>query len=246
MQYFQYSTMADFRDPDQDRVMSYLRDDLAGRRLLANFMLHAGPKVEEMVTVTFLHTEVVRSAVRPALLQGSSYPVDMVMVPDGDSETCRILTEFLYGDRNNALLVSAAQAAIVGNVLTNLLGVSSSEYLHEIVIESPDNSAAMVTSGYGSPPFSPSSPSVVSALQKIAIGSPIPSRPPAGAVMLQEEVVELLQEEEVLEHLQEGGTVELLQEGGTVELLRESGTVEAKHELKQSGKEQQQVLEIKL
>ena len=227
--------------------MTYLRADMAGRRLLANFMLHAGPQVEEMVTVTFVHTEVVRSAVRPALLQDCSYPVDMVMVPDGDSETLQILTEFLYGDRNNALLVSAAQAAIVGNVLTNLLGVSSSEYLHEIVIESTDNfpPTAPVTSGYGSPPFSPSPTSIVSALQDIAIGSPIPSRLPAGAVVLQEEVVELLQEKEVVEQLQEGGTVELLQEGGTVELLQEGGMVEPKPEMELIGKEQHQVLEIK-
>ena len=110
--------------------MTYLRADLAGGRLLANFMLHAGTQVEEMVTVTFMHTKVVRSAVRPALLQNCSYHVNMVMVPDGDNETLQILTEFLYGDRNNTFLVSAAQAAIVGNVLTNLLGVFSSEYLH--------------------------------------------------------------------------------------------------------------------
>ena len=35
---------------DPDRVMDYLRGDLAGGRHLATFMLHAGPQMEEVIT----------------------------------------------------------------------------------------------------------------------------------------------------------------------------------------------------
>ena len=167
-----------------DRVMDYLRGDLVGPRRLTSFMLHAGSKVEEVITsVTLLHAEVVRSVVRPALMQSSMNPVDMVMVPDGDFESMKIIKEFLYGDGDSALIIPAAQAAIVGNALSNLLGVSTSEFLQEIVVYSPNLSTPtqILTSGFGSPPFSPSPPPTVSALKDIAIGSPIPttSSPPA-------------------------------------------------------------------
>ena len=228
--------MADFIDSDQDRIMNYLRDDLAGRRHLATFMLHAGPQMEEVITsVSLVHAEVARSAVRPALLQNSIHPVDMVMVPDGNAETLQIITQFLYGDGSSALLVSAAQAGIVGNVLTNLLGVPTHEFLQEIVFESIDPTA-IVLSETNSPPFSPSPPRP---LQNTSIGSPIPmsSRPPPGIVAMQflegdgvelsqQEgyLVDLLQEENVEERVVEVVEVEVVQQGDVGEpLLQERG-----------------------
>ena len=216
--------------------MNYLRGDLVGPRHLCNFMLNAGPKVEECVTsVTFVHAEVIRSAVRPALMESAMYPIDMVMVPDGDSQSIDIIEKFLYGDgdcdRDSALVIPTAQAAIVGNALSNLLGVSTSEILQEIVIESPNLSTPTqtLTLGSGSPPFSPYPSPTVSALRDIAIGSPIAisSRPPAVAVMLLQEggMVEQLKGGRTMGLLQEGGTVGLLQKGGTVDLLQEGETV---------------------
>ena len=214
--------MTDFVDPDQDRIMNYLRDDLAGRRHLATFMLHAGPQVEEVITsVSLVHAEVARSSVQPALLQNTVHPVDMVMVPDGNSETLQIITQFLYGDGSSALLISAAQAGIVGNVLTNLLGVPTSEFLQEIVFESIDPTA-IVLSGNNSPPFSPSP-------QKMSIGSPIPksSRPPPGIIGMEVPegyLVDLLQEENVGEQVVEVVEVEVVQQGDVGEpLLQEGG-----------------------
>jgi hypothetical protein len=117
--------------------LDYLREDVAGPGHLASFMLHSGPKVEEMVTsVSFVHGEVAKAAMKPSLLNSSIHPVDMVMVPDGDPETIQILTKFLYGSADSAIIISTAQAAIVGNVLSNLLGASSSALLQELVVDS--------------------------------------------------------------------------------------------------------------
>ena len=125
---------------DPSVFMNYLRADVAGPGHLATFMLHSGPKVEEMVTsVSFVHGEVARAVMKPSLLDTSQYPVDMVMVPDGDQETIEIMTNFLYRSANSGIIVSAAQADIVGNALSNLLGTPSSELLQVVV----DSAAAL-------------------------------------------------------------------------------------------------------
>ena len=80
--------MTDFIDPHQDRIMNYLRDDLAGHRHLASFMLHTGPQLDEVITsVSLVHAEVARSAV----LQNTVHPVDMVIVPDGNTRDDQVL-----------------------------------------------------------------------------------------------------------------------------------------------------------
>ena len=117
--------------------INYLRDDVAGPGRLATFMLHSGPEVEEMVTsVSFVHPEVIRAMVKPDLLNNSVYPIDMVMVPDGDQETNKILTSFLYGKADSAMIIPTAQTAIIRNVLSNLLGTPMSDLLQELGVDS--------------------------------------------------------------------------------------------------------------